>query len=338
MKGKYDVYSSINIIKEKGNVESHSSPIKDKVNRVCCFCGKSIPEVNFSDDAHAVSEMVGNKSIFSHYECNECNHAFGEVFEDSLGKYMMPYKILTKTFGKSNKNIIKDKQKDGLSYSNYRFQVNKNVSALNETEVNGYLIEKKNNGIIDLENDIIKIPRQKYNPVNAYCAFLKMAYSIVPVNDFKEYIRSFISLRQFCENNKEICLMSDDDKELFICGLPCKGVLERKYGGNPLGGVNVYLLKKTDVSQLGFKMLFLLEMRNFSFLIPVMSDFEEGEFTVNVTSEETCVLEIIDFRKMEEYFISDLPEDRIEIPKQCYPEIEEILRINGLLKTKEKSD
>ena len=129
--------------------------------------------------------------------------------------------------------------------------------------------------------------------------------------------------------------MSEDEKELYIAGLPCKGILERKVEEISTSGVNVYLLKKTDTSQLGFKLIFLLEMRNFSFLIPVMADKESGTFNISGICDENGIIEVIDFRKMEEYFKSDLPGDSIEIPKECYHELEEVLRLNDLLKIKE---
>lgn len=331
----YEIYVQFKNIEQKGNIESHNQPVKDKKKRICCFCGKGYPEVKFSDDAHAVSEAIGNKCLFSHYECDNCNHVFGEIFEDSFGKYMMPFKILTRTFGKSNKNIIKDKGNDELNYSNYRFQGNKNGSALKETEVKEYLIEKSGNGMVDLEKDEITIPRQKYIPEYVYCALLKMAYSIIPVEDFQQYICNFISLRQYAEKDKDKCILSDEEKELYIKGLPCKGILEKKGGVNPLNGVNVYLLKKVNSLEPGFDLLFLLEMKNYSFLIPVMPDNGMGDFSVNVVSDKADEIEIIDFRKVDQNIKSTLSKDRIEIPREYFPELEEVLRANGLLKKKE---
>ena len=49
----------------------------DTQNRVCRFCGKRSPEVTFESEAHAIPEALGNKSIFSAYECDVCNHMFG---------------------------------------------------------------------------------------------------------------------------------------------------------------------------------------------------------------------------------------------------------------------
>ena len=41
------------------------------------------------------------------------------MFEDDLGKYMLPYKIIAKTFGKNNQLFSKDMPKEyGISYGN----------------------------------------------------------------------------------------------------------------------------------------------------------------------------------------------------------------------------
>ena len=41
----------------------------DRQNRRCRFCGKTTPEVSFRKEAHALPECVGNKSLFTYYEC-----------------------------------------------------------------------------------------------------------------------------------------------------------------------------------------------------------------------------------------------------------------------------
>lgn len=94
---KFDGYKSINSflnIDVKSDVEVHNQRV-DKTKRHCLFCGKEFPDAKFSEVAQAISETLGNKSIFTHFECNACNAAFGEFLEDSLGKYILPFKILS---------------------------------------------------------------------------------------------------------------------------------------------------------------------------------------------------------------------------------------------------
>ncbi len=46
--------------------------------RHCRFCRKDEPEVTFKDEAHALPAAFGNTGLFSNYECDACNHLFGE--------------------------------------------------------------------------------------------------------------------------------------------------------------------------------------------------------------------------------------------------------------------
>lgn len=81
------------------------------------------------------------------------------MFEDNLGKYMLPYKIVIKTFGKSNQLSSKDMPKeDGISYGTYRIQINKNKPVMEYNKVKALIIEKKNAGIIKLDKNRGKYP------------------------------------------------------------------------------------------------------------------------------------------------------------------------------------
>ena len=61
--------------------------IGDKENQVCRFCRKSKPEVSFRSDAHAIPESLGNKSLFTNYECDRCNQFFGRGIENDFGTW-----------------------------------------------------------------------------------------------------------------------------------------------------------------------------------------------------------------------------------------------------------
>lgn len=44
----------------------------DTENRTCRFCGLHEPRVTFRHEAHAIPEALGNRSIFTNYECDSC--------------------------------------------------------------------------------------------------------------------------------------------------------------------------------------------------------------------------------------------------------------------------
>jgi hypothetical protein len=61
-------------------------PLDDPDRRQCRFCGRDTTQAKFKNDAHAVSNLLGNKSLFSLNECNDCNISLGQKYEDQLGK------------------------------------------------------------------------------------------------------------------------------------------------------------------------------------------------------------------------------------------------------------
>lgn len=52
---------------------------EDIQKRKCRFCGKSVPEVTFEKDAHAIQDALGNKLLFCLEECDTCNHDLAVV-------------------------------------------------------------------------------------------------------------------------------------------------------------------------------------------------------------------------------------------------------------------
>src|SRR5260221_3955200 len=55
----------------------------EKNNRVCRFCKRESSSTTFKSDAHLIPEMMGNKLLFSFYECDKCNSIFS-TYENEL--------------------------------------------------------------------------------------------------------------------------------------------------------------------------------------------------------------------------------------------------------------
>jgi len=326
----YQLLVSFESIDKPAEVEVHGKNIS-KTQRKCIFCGEDTAK--FTKIAHAISETVGNKSLISHFECDECNERFGKLFEDNLGKYMLPYKIITQTFGKSKQLVSKDiPQSSDLSYENYRIQVNKNKPVMDEYETKGLIIEKKNTGIIIKKDDgfEISIPRQHYYPPAVYCAFLKMAYSIMPLELYPQYVKHIVVLRQLI--SKESIYQNDEEKKKVMESMENCGLFCFFPGINPLGGINVMLWKKKSQSeQLYPEILFTLEMKNFSFTIPVVGDNEQAEKRMpKFSSDKDMQYGILDFTKEETVFNCVMSAKEIELSD--YALLEEELRNMNLLK------
>lgn len=84
----FDGYTKLVVFKNIENQsiqEVHGQNIP-KRERKCIFCGNE--NAKFTTVAHTVSENIGNKSLISHFECDECNQSFDKMFEDDLGKYI----------------------------------------------------------------------------------------------------------------------------------------------------------------------------------------------------------------------------------------------------------
>jgi len=75
--------------------------------RGCRFCGLSEPQVTFQDEAHALPAAFGNTGLFSNYECDACNHLFGEGIENHLGHWSKPMRTLGRIRGRKGVPTIK---------------------------------------------------------------------------------------------------------------------------------------------------------------------------------------------------------------------------------------
>lgn len=140
-------------------------------DRVCRFCGgrKIDGSVRFGKKAHALPELVGNRTLFTNYECDDCNQLFGDGIESDLGVYLKPYKILAAIRGKNGFPEIKDEKKG--------WRISREAGNL-------IITHKSDERIAFLSEDEktirIEVPRDPYIPVNVYKAFVKMGLSLIP--------------------------------------------------------------------------------------------------------------------------------------------------------------
>jgi hypothetical protein len=149
--------------------------------------------VSFHDLAHVIPESLGNKKLFSNYECDSCNHEFGNTIEDHLNKYLMPYRIGSIILGKKTTLSYKIGKNDRLDVTGRHWNI---------THVNGDEDEKKLNEVLDTIVEEIddhtvrfKIKRQTYIPIFVYKALEKIALDIIPDNEVSEFNDTFIWLK-----------------------------------------------------------------------------------------------------------------------------------------------
>ena len=335
-----------NIEIKEGIQEIHG--LKEQTNTVCMFCGKPFRDWGEKDVAHAISECLGNKKLVNFCECYKCNHFFGEIAENHLGKFIMPYRIINEVYGKGKyKNVIKDMPKDNdLPYGTYRFEQKKNAPVFESDtfDVHNMLIEKAGTGRLIQTGDgaKISIPRQNYDPRLVYVSFLKIAYTLLPWNELEHYVQGvgalylYISREPYYdENGNQIVeAMSEEDRQKYIDSLPNLGMeikISSKYVPN---GVNVCLLKRVRDTDAEPKLLLAVQMKWYTIVIPILSDAcvsgENCKFSL--TEKDNISLRKLDFTLMEDEFICDMTGDLIEFPRELYGQLEEDLRNSGFLK------
>ena len=136
--------------------------------RFCRFCGKRRGEVPFKQTAHAVPVFLGNKSIISYNECDNCNRFISQQYEDHLAKYLRPALALSRVSGRNGVPTYKN--------SDIRIEDRQGVHLdFKENVFNESIISS---GKLDL--DLPSLETQKHIPINAAKAFIKSICSVMP--------------------------------------------------------------------------------------------------------------------------------------------------------------
>lgn len=216
--------------------------LKGSNEKKCRFCGKKEPEVTFKKKAHAISEMLGNKTLLLNNECDECNAFFGNNLENDLGKYLGVIRTLTQTIGKGG--IPSYKTKNGKARIDY---TNK-----------GIVIQKRiDDEFLILEDNclLFRGEREPYVPINVYKSFVKMALSLISDDllfNFND------TLKWLKEGNSSRYNMDD-----------YAYIIERFIPGPKPHNLNVKgFIRKNDEIHLPY-FIFLIEFSNYSFQIMV---------------------------------------------------------------------
>ena len=79
----------------------------DSDNRVCRFCGKTKAEgITFEKEAHAISEALGNKTLFCNEECDCCNKRLATIEDNLSVAYLEIRRSLCGIVGKKGTNSV----------------------------------------------------------------------------------------------------------------------------------------------------------------------------------------------------------------------------------------
>ena len=152
----------------------------------CRFCGKDEPEVTFRDDAHALPAAFGNTGLFSAYECDACNHLFGEGIENHLGHWTKPMRSLSRIKGRRGVPTIK-KPGPGkgwrVEYSGTGFQ----------------LKEYQDEPFFEVDKEAkqlrFELHRDTYIPVAALKGLVKIGLTLIPDAETQHFRETFDWIR-----------------------------------------------------------------------------------------------------------------------------------------------
>lgn len=159
-------------------------------NKVCRFCGKSEGEVSFKKIAHVFPEAIGNSVLASYYECDICNQFFGNGIENEYSNFFSLYHSIMQISGKKGKpacsfKVPCDKRTDKCKEYCIEFFINGDQPCLCECkEVKGQYVEQSKNAIR------LSKPVGRCNMIAVYKAIVKMAISIMPVEELESFSKT----------------------------------------------------------------------------------------------------------------------------------------------------
>lgn len=170
---KYFIDNYIPVMSNIEFLDKQTLAIDDE-NNICRFCGRTNKEVKFSNKCHAIPEFLGNKAIITKNECNECNHKYADLLEDSLSKLTLPTRNITRVYGK--KGVPKYEEKKTNSVCEYKegtYQITNNDEFVELDEENKKLI--------------LKFQVQTMIPLKAYKALVRIALNCLPKVFFDKF-------------------------------------------------------------------------------------------------------------------------------------------------------
>jgi hypothetical protein len=172
----------------QGSVENNRVPMrvaKKSKHQICRFCKRNSSDTNFTQDTHLISELIGNGSVYSEDECDECNLFFGKV-ESDLAAFLGLERTL--------------EYPDSLSSAPKFESKNKGVGIKKFPSGVIVLYAKKEDNQ-DLKIDLstgethINMNTKPYRRTAVYQSLLKMALGVLPKELLDEYTYAFKFLK-----------------------------------------------------------------------------------------------------------------------------------------------
>src|SRR5687768_3313585 len=160
----FESYELIDFI-ANDDVQYSKRSLTRPTERLCRFCGKSQPEVRFSNLSHLIPKLIGNGNLYSNFECDNCNERFSKI-EDHLARFLGVSRSVT---GLGGIKMAKGFYGERL-YAKSRSFIGNNILILAPQD-----IEK-------IDNTTILRYIKSFVPANVYKTLLKSAISLLDKN------------------------------------------------------------------------------------------------------------------------------------------------------------
>lgn len=163
--------------------------VGEKKNRVCRFCLKGEKETTFKKLAHVIPEFMGNKVLFSYFECDRCNDLFSK-YETAFFNFDGLIQTFSRIKGKNGVPIFKDYKNDGLEIvgegNNLKLLIHDAIDSSDmsrEEKLTAYTSFKIDEvaGMINFN-----LTKPSYVPRHALKCLMKIAFCFMPPWDVKQ--------------------------------------------------------------------------------------------------------------------------------------------------------
>lgn len=149
--------------------------------RWCRFCGGVEPKVTFRLEAHVIPECLGNRSLLSNQECDECNRSFGRGIDNDFGNWSNPMRTIGQIRGKKRRPSIKRPDDGG-----WRLKSEDGALHIEHHRDLGPMVVDE-----EAKRMTLRLPRDPYVPIAVLKAFVRMGLGLVPESDVSLFRRAF---------------------------------------------------------------------------------------------------------------------------------------------------
>jgi hypothetical protein len=163
-------------ITASGDTTYSKRSLKKHSERICRFCARRYPATSFSNYSHLLPQLMGNKDLYSNFECDECNDKFS-IYENDLSEFLGISRSFTgfNGSGKGPSFVARKLRAKSRSF------IGENILIVAPEDI-------KRRG----DKTVISYTKNPFIPANVYKALLKSSLSLLGDSQIKENYRDAI--------------------------------------------------------------------------------------------------------------------------------------------------